>query len=1098
MKIIMHTFNVILFLTFHYAVAIDKEKFYPFGNDNGDLSLEVGDDVHSDEIVLQTPINLYDASYSTLFVNSNGFVSFESPLAEYKADAIIPIGHAIISPFLADVDTHLSGNIFYRETQEPSLLDAATSLIKKSFSAESRFQANSLFIVTWDDVGYYDGKNDKVNSFQLVIASDGSDSFAIYLYADDGINWVRGDGKFFPVEDVFAQVGVEAADGQRYFTFPESGTQNVARLQRTSNVGLPGVWSLKIGNLNDGQVAVPKVSNAGEPKTCALGGNNQCHEKAVCKDYSSGFCCECLETFVGNGQQCIEPNAPQRISGKVSGVINEFELENVDLHGYAVTSDGRAYTSVSRIPQPVGIHMQTLFSLGSILNWLYALPATSDVKNGFMITGGKFNRTANIQFQPGGERVIVTQKFEDFDESGNMLLASTINGQIPSFLSLQSRLTIPEFKETFRRVKKGTIKSAASHTYLVDGESFTFTVDQTINYKECDAKALNDLQPQVLTATRTYASYGENEELVRFASLNRLSIADEDDPCKAGVSQCAETALCLVEGTTFRCVCKDGYEGDGQTCNDIDECSLNIHDCHQNAHCVNSDGTYECSCMEGYIGDGKRCSGAQGCDTLNNCSPNAECTIDDTTGQYQCKCQEGFTGNGIDCSQDETEEGTGDDDDAICRRCDVNSKCVYDSTLLAMKCKCNQGYSGSGFQCDREGELCDLNCDRNADCLFDSRKKIYNCVCKQGYSGNGYECQDDRQGCNVVGGCDSHADCSYDQSANRYTCLCQKGWVGDGKTCQPKPSGTAGSYLLFSQGKVIYEVPFKSSEENPGKRIITAQDQVIIGLDVDCNMRQVYWTDIAAKQLYRADLDGSNQENVVENLISPEDIAVDWLSRNVYWTDSGLDNIEVSRFDGSSRKILISTDLENPRAVQADPIRGYLFWTDWNRKAPKIERSYLDGSNRLVIVKENLGLPNGLVIDFAAQRLCWADAGSKNIECISYDGRNRRIIFAKATYPFDITYAQNVFFWTDWETKSVSSVNEFAETINEPLILPPGSNGKLYGLTVVPDQCPRGTNACKINNGGCRYLCLPTPNGGRTCACPSDISDEECSKISHL
>jgi nidogen (entactin) len=41
-------------------------------------------------------------------------------------------------------------------------------------------------------------------------------------------------------------------------------------------------------------------------------------------------------------------------------------------------------------------------------------------------------------------------------------------------------------------------------------------------------------------------------------------------------------------------------------------------------------------------------------------------------------------------------------------------------------------------------------------------------------------------------------------------------------------------------------------------------------------------------------------------------------------------------------------------------------------------------------------------------------------------------------------------------------------------------------------------NACARNNGGCTYLCLPTPNGGRTCTCPDDITPEACNQISLL
>ena len=80
----------------------------------------------------------------------------------------------------------------------------------------------------------------------------------------------------------------------------------------------------------------------------------------------------------------------------------------------------------------------------------------------------------------------------------------------------------------------------------------------------------------------------------------------------------------------------------------------------------------------------------------------------------------------------------------------------------------------------------------------------------------------------------------------------------------------------------------------------------------------------------------------------------------------------------------------------------------------------------------------------------------------------------------------------------VSSVTRNGQVSGETLSLPVGGNGKLYGITAVTAQCPRINNACARNNGGCTYLCLPTPNGGRTCTCPDDITPEECNQIALL
>lgn len=79
----------------------------------------------------------------------------------------------------------------------------------------------------------------------------------------------------------------------------------------------------------------------------------------------------------------------------------------------------------------------------------------------------------------------------------------------------------------------------------------------------------------------------------------------------------------------------------------------------------------------------------------------------------------------------------------------------------------------------------------------------------------------------------------------------------------------------------------------------------------------------------------AGQETLVKTEVDhPDGIAVDWIGRNLYWTDTGTDRIEVSRLNGTSRKILISENLDEPRALCLDPERGYVLF-------PLISTDYL-------------------------------------------------------------------------------------------------------------------------------------------------------------
>ena len=86
------------------------------------------------------------SSYSPLLLPLNGTDSTEQ----------------IIAPYWADVDISGTGQIFYRQSTDPSLLARATSEIQAAFPASENMTIQSLAIVTWDKVGYYNSNTDKV------------------------------------------------------------------------------------------------------------------------------------------------------------------------------------------------------------------------------------------------------------------------------------------------------------------------------------------------------------------------------------------------------------------------------------------------------------------------------------------------------------------------------------------------------------------------------------------------------------------------------------------------------------------------------------------------------------------------------------------------------------------------------------------------------------------------------------------------------------------------------------------------------------------------------------------------------------------------
>jgi hypothetical protein len=105
------------------------------------------DDGFAGAIDLGFNVSLFGNTYSSLYINNNGNVTFGAGLAAY--DPIGPVNTAmpIIAPFFSDVDTR----------------DAASGVV------HVRTDIANQIIITWDNVGYFDTHSDLTNSFQLVL-----------------------------------------------------------------------------------------------------------------------------------------------------------------------------------------------------------------------------------------------------------------------------------------------------------------------------------------------------------------------------------------------------------------------------------------------------------------------------------------------------------------------------------------------------------------------------------------------------------------------------------------------------------------------------------------------------------------------------------------------------------------------------------------------------------------------------------------------------------------------------------------------------------------------------------------------------------------
>jgi VCBS repeat-containing protein len=212
----------------------------------GTLALPAGDDNSSGAINFTSVfgsagLDFFGTSYTSLFVNNNGNITFRAPSSTFTPATISAgLNNPIIAPFWADVDTRGHGAVYYD-------LDSA----------------DGVMTITWDNVGYYSFGTNKLDSFQLVLINEGNGNFDIeYRYGN--IQWTTGSasGGSNGLGGTPAHAGYSAGDGVHSFELPQSGNQ-AALLALPTTAGNTGIAGVDEFNVRNGEVGPSTLTSTG-------------------------------------------------------------------------------------------------------------------------------------------------------------------------------------------------------------------------------------------------------------------------------------------------------------------------------------------------------------------------------------------------------------------------------------------------------------------------------------------------------------------------------------------------------------------------------------------------------------------------------------------------------------------------------------------------------------------------------------------------------------------------------------------------------------------------------------------------------------------
>ncbi|XP_052794532.1 uncharacterized protein LOC128227759 isoform X2 [Mya arenaria] len=212
----------------------DVMPLFSYGNSAGDVTLNTEDGC-SEALVFPPGIPVDGSKYTNLYVCKNGFITLGSPYNNPNPPrGSFGSGRAVIAPFYTSMR---DGNVFYRHidgTANPSLIFVNDVLFAETllsrFRGTKEFTTKFALFVTWKNMHPIQSIfiMDKTSTFQLVLLSDGVDTFTFFVYGHGMMTW-----EAYKSIDVDIWVGISNT-GNVVFQHPYSYTTSLLRLDQTT------------------------------------------------------------------------------------------------------------------------------------------------------------------------------------------------------------------------------------------------------------------------------------------------------------------------------------------------------------------------------------------------------------------------------------------------------------------------------------------------------------------------------------------------------------------------------------------------------------------------------------------------------------------------------------------------------------------------------------------------------------------------------------------------------------------------------------------------------------------------------------------------
>uniref|UniRef100_A0A3B4AQ58 Sushi, nidogen and EGF-like domain-containing protein 1 n=1 Tax=Periophthalmus magnuspinnatus TaxID=409849 RepID=A0A3B4AQ58_9GOBI len=816
--------------------AVPLEDFYPFGPDRGDSQTVAQDDGGSRLVEISVAFPFFGDRHTGLYVNNNGLVSFLREVSQFTPVAFPISGdRRVVAPFWADVDNRRAGRVFYRESLESDILNRASNDVRTYFSEFPNFNASWVLISTWYTVTFFGGNSKTpVNTFQVVLITDGELSFTIFQYHN--ITWTTGmhatsGGNRVGLGGIAAQAGFNAGDGKRYFNIPGSRTADIVDVEGTTNVGFPGRWVFRI---DDANVEVGSCNNSASVcphlRPCLNGG--QCIDDCITGNPS--FTCSCLAGFTGRRCQ-IDVNEcasnPCQNGGTCEDLINSFVCQC--LPGYTGI---HCETDIDECKEkPCFNNAQCVQGVGSF---------TCMCEPGYtgLLCEIDINECDSHPCLNGAECIDHVTNFTcvcpaaftgPHCETGELLYAYSLSmcRYAEECLCQNGGICVD---------LNGTCECPTGYTGLYC--QFEVTHTPCSHSRPCpDGGPCLEYGGTYLCTCQTSGPELDHKDYYPY--VQPQSVCDS--------SPCLNGGYCYERDGGYSCECKHGYWG--KHCQKVRLNTCAALPCRNGGTCKEEHGMYHCVCP--YRFTGKHCEvGRPDPCSSSPCLNGGTCFH--YIGKYKCECTEDFFGRHCEINMSLTlasaDVGCGDPPHVehadvhfskttpgsmavyICHSgflpvpratqsicglqgdwsqppvCEEINECRSQPCLNggtcrdqvgSFFCECGKGFSGN--HCQNEQDVCDSSpCLNGGVCR--SYRRNYLCLCKEGFFGD--QCQMLEDPC-VLNPCGNRGLCTSDKRGN-YNCVCNVGHTG--KDCEKDllpPSGLRVLRVEESEVELRWDPP---------------------------------------------------------------------------------------------------------------------------------------------------------------------------------------------------------------------------------------------------------------------------------------------------